>query len=78
MSLPRKVILSLSYDETIKFWYRFDRFNQLLNVRLITKVGSNLKEWYMQDCISEAYDHYNAINKNEQIIFPGSIDGSHE
>lgn len=59
----------MSYNEFIKYSYTVDTFNQCLHVKL----GKGVSEDFRRDAVIEAYEHYNANNRDHQFIHPDSI-----
>lgn len=56
----------------IKGWYIVDKFNGTLQAGMRIK-NKSLAHMYEKEVVSEAYDHYNHANPDNQFIHPSAI-----
>lgn len=67
-----KVYFQLN-DYDVKAWYILDHFNQRLIVGICSTTRKELHFYYHEDAITDAYDHYNNLNKDNQLIHPAAL-----
>lgn len=60
-------------DYSIKAWYQADVFNQKLIVGISSGTKNELQHLYINDAISDAYEHYNRLNPDAQMIHPSAV-----
>lgn len=67
-----KVYFQLHYYD-VRAWYILDHFNQMLIVGICSTVRKELHCLYFEDAITDAYEHYNNLNKDNQLIHPSAL-----